>query len=69
MKKITEAFESTSQYLKLKSIRPSFAGRTIHLRFTANTGDAMGMNMNSKGVEAALAFMSKTYNNSLEVLR
>ncbi|KAJ7599222.1 hydroxymethylglutaryl-coenzyme A reductase-domain-containing protein [Mycena floridula] len=52
---IKHAFESTSRFAKLSSLKCTLAGRTLFIRFTTTTGDAMGMNMISKGTEAALA--------------
>ena len=48
------SFESTSKFAKLQSITPYQAGRQIFLRIGATTGDAMGMNMLTKGVDALL---------------
>jgi len=45
-------FCSTTNFGKLKSVKPSVAGRYCFLRFEAFTGDAMGMNMVGKGVNA-----------------
>ncbi|MEM7480086.1 MAG: hydroxymethylglutaryl-CoA reductase (NADPH) [Acidobacteriota bacterium] len=42
---IREFTESTSRYLKLLDIRPTYFGTTVFLRFRFDTGDAMGMNM------------------------
>ena len=44
------AFSSTTRFGKLKDIKASVAGRNLFLRFRCQTGDAMGMNMISKGV-------------------
>jgi hydroxymethylglutaryl-CoA reductase (NADPH) len=64
---IKEAFDSTSRFARLQSIRPVVAGRTVHLRFSSQSGDAMGMNMLSKGVERALTAI-KNHFPDMEVL-
>lgn len=45
---IKSAFDSTSRYAKLTKLLVRIAGRHLFIRFTAFTGDAMGMNMLSK---------------------
>ena len=48
------SFEATTRFGKLLSIKPTVAGRYVFARFVCATGDAMGMNMVSKGVNAVL---------------
>ena len=58
---VRTAFESTSRFAKLQSLKSALAGRTLFVRFATSTGDAMGMNMISKGTEEALAVMRKHF--------
>ncbi|KAL4944966.1 hypothetical protein BDV06DRAFT_186001 [Aspergillus oleicola] len=51
------AFGSTTRYGRLESMKTTMAGANLYIRFKASTGDAMGMNMISKGVEHALNIM------------
>jgi hydroxymethylglutaryl-CoA reductase (NADPH) len=58
---LKEAFESTSRFAKLQKLKTAMAGRTLYVRFATTTGDAMGMNMISKGTEKALEVMAKHF--------
>lgn len=53
-----KAFNSTSRFARLQSMKTALAGTNLFIRFKTTTGDAMGMNMISKGVEHALAVMA-----------
>ncbi|KAL4947144.1 hydroxymethylglutaryl-coenzyme A reductase-domain-containing protein [Aspergillus filifer] len=55
------AFNSTTRFGRLDSVKTTMAGTNLYIRFKASTGDAMGMNMISKGVEHALNVM-KSHN-------
>ncbi|KAH3672039.1 hypothetical protein WICMUC_004486 [Wickerhamomyces mucosus] len=54
---IKKAFNSTSRFARLQHIQTALAGDLLFIRFRTTTGDAMGMNMISKGVEFALSQM------------
>lgn len=56
--RMKEAFNSTSRFARLQSMKTALAGTYLYIRFKTTTGDAMGMNMISKGVEKALNIMS-----------
>jgi len=53
-----KAFNSTSRFARLQPVETAIAGTNLYIRFKTTTGDAMGMNMMSKGVEHALNVMS-----------
>ena len=57
-KTMKEAFNSTSRFARLQTLKTSLAGTYVYIRFKTTTGDAMGMNMISKGVENALNVMA-----------
>ncbi|XP_054613714.1 3-hydroxy-3-methylglutaryl-coenzyme A reductase-like isoform X1 [Dunckerocampus dactyliophorus] len=51
---VKEAFDQTSRFARLEKLLVGLAGRNLYIRFESRTGDAMGMNMLSKGCEKAL---------------
>ena len=57
-KQMKKAFDSTSRFARLQTIKTALAGTYLYIRFKTTTGDAMGMNMISKGVEHALHVMA-----------
>lgn len=57
-RRMKSAFDSTSRFARLSSMKTALAGTYLYIRFKTTTGDAMGMNMISKGVEKALNIMS-----------
>jgi hydroxymethylglutaryl-CoA reductase (NADPH) len=57
-KVMKDAFNSTSRFARLQSMKTAMAGTYLYIRFKTTTGDAMGMNMISKGVEHALNIMA-----------
>lgn len=59
--KIKEAFDSTSRFARLQEIFIGIDGPTLYIRFRALTGDAMGMNMVSKGSENALRVIKEAF--------
>lgn len=51
---LAEAFNGTTNFGRLRDIKALSAGRNLYIRFSCFTGDAMGMNMVTKGTVAAL---------------
>ncbi|KAM9811123.1 3-hydroxy-3-methylglutaryl-coenzyme A reductase-like [Neosynchiropus ocellatus] len=58
---VKEAFDSTSRFAQLQKLLVSQAGRNLYIRFHSKTGDAMGMNMISKGTEQALHLLQQHF--------
>ncbi|KAI9298768.1 hypothetical protein K502DRAFT_322594 [Neoconidiobolus thromboides FSU 785] len=58
---VKQAFDSTSRFARLQRIKAALAGRLLFIRFATSTGDAMGMNMVSKGSEKALAALQERF--------
>ncbi|KAK9532257.1 hypothetical protein VZT92_009653 [Zoarces viviparus] len=58
---IQEAFDQTSRFARLEKLMVGLAGRNLYIRFQSQTGDAMGMNMLSKGTEQALHRLQQQY--------
>lgn len=56
-----ESFDMTSRFARLTRIQVKIAGRYLFIRFVAKTGDAMGMNMLSKGTEMALKTVQQEF--------
>lgn len=62
-----DSFDETSRFARLIKIHIRIAGRHLFIRFVAKTGDAMGMNMLSKGTEKSLQ-MVQGYFPDMEIL-
>jgi hydroxymethylglutaryl-CoA reductase (NADPH) len=60
-KHLRSAFDSTSRFARLQTLECALAGRTLYVRFATSTGDAMGMNMITKGTERALEGLRERY--------
>jgi hydroxymethylglutaryl-CoA reductase (NADPH) len=59
--KLKSAFESTTSFGKLKSCQPTVAGKNVYLRLVCFAGDAMGMNMVSKGSLAVIELLQREF--------
>jgi hydroxymethylglutaryl-CoA reductase (NADPH) len=60
---LKKSFNATSRFGRLQKIRCQIAGRHVFIRFVAKTGDAMGMNMVSKGTEAAIKVIQSHFSD------
>jgi hydroxymethylglutaryl-CoA reductase (NADPH) len=65
--KLKASFESTTSFGKLKACVPTIAGKNVYLRLTCFSGDAMGMNMVSKGSLAVIETL-KSFFPSLQLV-
>jgi len=61
--RVAEEFNSTSRFARLMTVKVVLAGRNLYLRFKSTTGDAMGMNMVTKGTEKALEYLQAQFPN------
>ncbi|CAF0896498.1 unnamed protein product [Rotaria sordida] len=65
---IKQCFDCTSSYARLTNIKRNLAAHYLFIRFVATTGDAMGMNMLSKGVEAVLTLIKSKWPETVDII-
>ncbi|XP_031384152.1 3-hydroxy-3-methylglutaryl-coenzyme A reductase 1-like [Punica granatum] len=58
---LAAVFNRSSRFARLQSIKCAIAGKNLYMRFSCSTGDAMGMNMVSKGVQNVLDFLQSDF--------
>ncbi|PRQ25249.1 putative hydroxymethylglutaryl-CoA reductase (NADPH) [Rosa chinensis] len=58
---IATLFNKSSRFGRLQSVNCAVAGKNLYMRFCCSTGDAMGMNMVSKGVQNVLDFLQSDF--------
>ncbi|KAE9596829.1 putative hydroxymethylglutaryl-CoA reductase (NADPH) [Lupinus albus] len=58
---LSVVFNKSSRFARLQSIKSAIAGKNLYIRFSCGTGDAMGMNMVSKGVQNVLDFLQSDF--------
>ncbi|KAL6584908.1 3-hydroxy-3-methylglutaryl-coenzyme A (HMG-CoA) reductase isozyme [Orobanche minor] len=54
-------FNRSSRFSRLQSVFSAISGTTLHIRFCCSIGDAMGMNMVSKGVQHVLDYLQNDF--------
>lgn len=59
--KLKAAFESTTSFGKLQNCTPTVAGKNVYIRLVCFSGDAMGMNMVSKGSLAVIELLQSQF--------
>jgi len=60
-RELESAFNSTTNFGRLAGIEATVAGRNVYLRFSCMSGDAMGMNMVSKGCLKAIEVLEREF--------
>ncbi|KAK4858688.1 hypothetical protein QYF36_020484 [Acer negundo] len=58
---LSVVFNRSSRFARLQDIKCGLAGKNLYIRFCCSTGDAMGMNMISKGVQNVLDFLQRDF--------
>ncbi|KAJ9562983.1 hypothetical protein OSB04_008143 [Centaurea solstitialis] len=58
---LASVFNRSSRFGRLQRIQCAIAGKNLYIRFTCSTGDAMGMNMVSKGVQNVLDYLQADF--------
>jgi len=58
---LEQAFNSTTNFGRLAGLEATVAGRNVYLRFSCMSGDAMGMNMVSKGCLKAIEVLEREF--------
>eukprot|EP00056_Hartaetosiga_gracilis_P011290 m.169913 g.169913 ORF g.169913 m.169913 type:complete len:568 (-) comp13484_c3_seq13:221-1924(-) len=61
---LKQAFNSTTSHGKLQSVEGRLAGKNLYLRFACHCGDAMGMNMVTKGTVEALRVVKEKFSEA-----
>ncbi|NP_001146733.1 3-hydroxy-3-methylglutaryl-coenzyme A reductase [Zea mays] len=60
---LSVVFNRSSRFARLQGVQCAMAGRNLYMRFSCSTGDAMGMNMVSKGVQNVLDFLQDDFHD------
>ena len=68
MQTLKQAFSSTTRYGRLTDVQVTVAGRNAYVRLVCASGDAMGMNMVSKGSLAVIDALRQHFDAGLELV-